>query len=142
MTATRRLAVVAALVAAPALTLANDKYTPWTKYQATKQYTCSYEYKTPTGGYSKQTVAVYYDDKDRNQWAYYYNADSKPWARCAIPGNPKYNPKVMYWENLTPDATAYEPFKDPAGKPYAAGYCPTAKDGVDPIPTLLPLPPK
>jgi hypothetical protein len=126
---------------APALA---DEYTSWKKDEVKKTYTCTYSYTPKDPAVTKkyeQTVVVYYGDKDRSGWAYYYNADNKPWARCAIPGNTHYNPKVMYWENLKPDGTGYDGFKDKDGKYYAAGYCPAPKDGKKPI-ADLPLPPK
>ena len=121
-----------------------DEYGKWVKDEAKKTYTCEYTYdkKQPQAAEKgKQTVVIYYGDADRSGWAYYYNADLKPWARCAAPGNPKYDEKVMYWEALKPDQKGYEPFKDKDGKPEAAGYCPAPKDGKKPIPSL-PLPPK
>lgn len=138
-----RLLVAAAgalLLAAPVFA---DEYTPYKKDEKKQTYTCEYKYdaKDPAAKEKlKQTVVIYYGDKDRSGWAYYYN-DDKPWARVAVPGNPKYNAKVMYWEALKSDKSGYEPFKDKDGKPYGDGYCPAPKDGKRPI-LDLPLPPK
>jgi hypothetical protein len=120
-----------------------DEYGAWVKDTKKQCYTCDYTYKTKDGGMSKQSVVVYYADKDRSGWAYYYNAKQEPWARCAVPGNPKYNPKAMTWEKLAPDGKGYAPFQDTNGKPQPDGYCPAPKDGKAAIPVLsLPLPPK
>lgn len=121
-----------------------DEYTKWTRDEAKKTLVCEYTYtpKEPAAkGPPKQTVVIFYADKERSGWAYFYNAAQSPWARCAVPGNPKYDPKAMTWEALTPDGKGYEPFKDRAGEAYPAGYCPAPKDGKNPIPDL-PLPPK
>jgi len=143
MTAFRHAAVVLGLVTTTALLSAGD-YTSWTKDEKKMTYTCEYSYKqadTKAKEPGKQTAVIYYGDKDRSGWAYFYNADNKAWARCAVPGNPKYDAKKMTWEKLTTDEKGYEPFKDKKGEPEPAGYCPTPKDGKEPIPDL-PLPPK
>jgi len=80
-------------------------------------------------------VAVYPKGSERAGWAYYYNAAGKPWGRCAIKGNEKYNPKEMYWQQLNKAGDGYEDYKD---KP--PGYCPTPKDSKEQIP-LFPDPP-
>lgn len=119
-------------------------YTSWKKDEQKMTYTCEYSYKSSDSKakeQSKQKVLIFYGNKDRSGWAYYYNADNKPWARCAVPGNPKYDAKKMNWEKLTTDEKGYERFKDKSGDPEPSGYCPTPKDGKDPIPDL-PLPPK
>jgi len=118
-----------------------DTYGLWTTECGHKIHACEYTFSTTDGVRRTQTVVIWYADKDRNGWAYFYNADSKPWARCAVPGNAKYDAKAMCWECLKPDGTGYEPFKDQNGTPKPLGYCPTPKDGKSAIP-LLPLPPK
>lgn len=120
-----------------------DEYTKWVKDEKKQTYSCEYAYKTKDGKENKQQVVVYYADKDRSGWAYYYNTapTPTPWARCAVPGNAKYDAKAMYWEALKPDADGYERFKGKDGKYQPDGYCPAPKDGKSPIP-LLPLPPK
>ena len=121
-----------------------DGYTKWTKDETKKTHTCEYAYAPKEAAAKetpKQTVVVFYADKERAGWAYFYNAAQTPWARCAVPGNPKYDPKAMAWEALKPDGKGYEPFKDRKGEAYPAGYCPSPKDGKSPIPDL-PLPPK
>jgi hypothetical protein len=136
----RALAVVPAILAAAAVASA-DEYGGWKKDETRKVYACEYKYEKRDGGYSTQTVAIYYADKDRAGWAYYYNAKNEPWARCAAPGNPKYDAKVMYWEQLKPDGSGYQQFKDSKGAAQFTGYCPAPKDGKSPIPSL-PIPPK
>ncbi len=130
------------VLAVPALVRADD-YTKWVKDETKHTYSCEYAYKTKDGKENKQQVVIYYADKDRSGWAYYYNnaATPMPWARCAVPGNPKYDAKVMYWEALKPDGDGYDKFKDKDGAYQPAGYCPAPKDGKNPI-QLLPLPPK
>jgi hypothetical protein len=76
-------------------------------------------------------VLVYGKDSPRAGWAYYVNKDGKHWARCAIKGNPKYDPKVMYWQKITDDGKAYEDYKN-----VPAGFCPMPGDGNDPIPEI------
>ena len=143
MTAPRALLPVVGLLLAAHAAHAGDPYSKWATDEKKQKHTCTYTYKSndPKVEYAKQNVVVYSADKDYAGWAYYYNADSKPWARCAIPGNPKYEAKKMYWEKMTPDEKGYEPFKDDKGQPQPIGYCPVPKDGVDPVPDL-PLPPK
>lgn len=136
----RGLAVVPAVLVLGSVAAA-DEYGGWKKDEARKVYACEYKYEKKDGGYNTQTVAVYYGDKDRSGWAYYYNAKNEPWARCAAPGNPKYDQKAMYWESLRPDGLGYEAFKDAGGKAQYAGYCPAPRDGKAPIPPF-PLPPK
>lgn len=131
----RPVAPPAARAAAP------DGYGPWATDCARKVHACQYTYSTKDGGKGTQTVVIYYADKDRSGWAYYYNTAPTPWARCALPGNPKYDAKAMHWEALKPDADGYERFKGKDGKYQPDGYCPAPKDGKSPIP-LLPLPPK
>jgi hypothetical protein len=111
-----------------------DQYTPWVKDEKTKTYSCEYSYKTKENKPAKQNVVLYYDDKDRKNWAYFYNEKKEPWARCAVPGNPKYDDKVMYWQHIDTSATKYVDYEE-------KGYCPAPKDGKNPIPNL-PLPPK
>ncbi len=134
------LAVVPAVLALAAVATA-DEYGGWKKDEKRQVYTCEYKYEKKDSGYGTQTVAIYYADKDRSGWAYYYNAKNEPWARCAAPGNPKYDAKVMYWQHLKPDNSGYEAFEDSTGQPQFTGYCPAPKDGRAPIPAL-PLPPK
>ncbi|MBM3981660.1 MAG: hypothetical protein FJ304_15560 [Planctomycetes bacterium] len=109
-------------------------YSEWATNCVAKAHTCSYTYTNKDGGKSTQTVAIYAGDADRRGWAYYYNADKKAWARVAVPGNPKYDAKVMYWQKLKASGDGYEDFP-------TKGFCPTAKDGTSPI-ADLPLPPK
>ena len=61
-------------------------------------------------------------------------ADGNPWARCAVAGNPKYDPKVMYWQHLNKTGDGYVEFE-------TKGYCPSPKDGKAPI-LVIPDPPK
>lgn len=117
-----------------------DGYTKWVTDPVKKTHTCQYVYDNKSNAKSTQTVVVHYADPARKTWAYYYNAKMEPWARCAVPGNPKYEPKVMAWEALKPDAKGYEVFKDKAGDPEPAGFCPAPKDGKAII-ASLPLPP-
>jgi len=127
----RVLGVMAVLVFTGAIKA--DEYGKWSKDEAKKTYTCDYKYANKTGGYSSQKVVVYYDDPERKSWAYYYNAKSEPWGRCAIKGNPKYDGNVMYWQKLNGDKKSYQDYPE-------KGYCPTAGDGRDPV-RNLPLPP-
>jgi hypothetical protein len=143
MSAIRVVVAVVGVVLAGAPAFGGE-YTGWQKDEQRQTYTCEYTYEpkdTAAKVRSKQTVVIYYGDSDRCGWAYYYNAGSIPWARCAVPGNPKYDPKIMYWEALNQDKTGYEPFKDKKGEASPAGFCPTPKDGKTPIPAF-PLPPK
>lgn len=126
------LLVCGLLLAAPTLARADD-YGKWAKDEKKQTHYCDYSYANKAGGTSKQTVVVYYADKDRAGWAYYYNAKQEPWARCAVPGNPKYDPKQMYWQQLNDKGNGYDD--------YPKGYCPTPKDGKSPI-ADLPPPPK
>jgi hypothetical protein len=128
------------LLAGPALVRA-DGYTKWVKDLERQTYSCEYVYKTKDGNTNKQYVVIFYADADRSGWAYFYNSAAKPWTRCAVAGNPKYNAKAMYWEALAAEGDGYEPFKGKDGKVQPDGYCPTPKDGKNPIPTF-PLPPK
>ncbi len=117
-----------------------DGYTKWVNDPVKKTYSCQYVYANKSTANSTQNVVVYYGDKERKNWAYYYNAKMEPWARCAVPGNPKYDAKAMTWEALKPDTSGYAPFKDKAGDPEPAGFCPAPKDGKAVI-AALPLPP-
>ena len=120
------------LLAAPAVAQpAGGKYTEWKKNETQNRYECQYVYPTKPGGMAKQTVAVYPKDNPRYGWAYFYNDQGKAWGRCATKGNPKYNAKQMYWQQLNQKADGYEDFK---GQP--AGYCPAPKDGKDAIPAF------
>lgn len=130
------LAGVAGLVLSATAARA-DEYGKWIKDEKKQVYYCEYKYEKKGSTkdepkYAVQKVQVYYADPDRKNYAYYYNAEDKPWARCAVPGHPKYNASVMYWQRL--DGDKYVDYPD-------AGYCPTPKDGKSPIPNL-PLPPK
>jgi hypothetical protein len=111
-----------------------DGYAKWVNDEKKQEYTCEYSYSTKDGCTSKQRVVIFYGDKDRSGWAYFYNAKQEPWTRCAIPGNSKYNPKQMCWQKLNSKADGYEDYP-------TNGYCPTPKDGKSAIPEL-PLPPK
>jgi hypothetical protein len=111
-----------------------DEYSKWAKDEKKQAYTCDYSYSTKDGTTASQTVVIYYGDKDRNGWAYYYNAKMEPWARCAVPGNVKYDPKQMYWQKLNAKADGYEDYP-------TKGYCPSPKDGKSAI-LDLPPPPK
>lgn len=116
--------------ALPAWAQNAGSYSPWVKNEQQNRWECTYTYPNKTGGTSKQVVAVYPKDNARAGWAYFYNDQGKPWGRCAIKGNPKYEPKVMYWQELTPKADGYQDFKQPKG------FCPAPKDGKTPIPTF------
>ncbi len=137
-----RFTCVAILLSTATLAFA-DEYTEYKRDEKKQTLTCEYSYeaKDPkTKEPKKQTVVIHYGDKDRAGWAYFYNGDT-PWARCAVPGNPKYDAKAMHWEALKGDGKGYEPFKDKKGEAYPSGYCPAPKDGKNPI-KELPLPPK
>ncbi len=110
-------------------------YSEWKKNDTQKRWECEYTYPNVKGGKGKQVVAVYPKGNPRAGWAYYYNEQGKPWARCAVKGNPKYNADKMYWQQLNKDGTGYENYKD---KP--EGFCPTPKDGKEAIP-VFPDPP-
>lgn len=156
MSAVRVLtAIVCALILASSVRA--DEYTAWAKDEKKQMYVCEYKYDAKDPAVTekrKQTIVIYYGDTDRAGWAYYFNAADKPWARVAVAGNPKYNPRAMYWEALKADGTGYESFKDKDGDPFGPGYCPIAKDGRRAIGNLpqppdgkkavgdLPLPPK
>jgi hypothetical protein len=110
-----------------------DDYGKWVKDEKKQVHSCEYSYTTKDGGTAKQTIMVYYADKDRTGWAYYYNAKQEPWARCAVPGNAKYDPKQMYWQKLNAKADGYEDYS-------TKGFCPAPKDGKSSIPDLPPPP--
>ncbi|MBY0460060.1 MAG: hypothetical protein K2V38_22315, partial [Gemmataceae bacterium] len=118
----------------PARPTSSEGYSAWTTDCATKVRTCTYTYANKDGNTSTQTVVIYTDDPDRKGWAYFFNADKKPWARCAVPGNPRFDPAEMCWQKLNAKGDGYEDFP-------TKGFCPTAKDGKSPI-ASLPLPPK
>ncbi len=111
-----------------------DGYGKWANDENKQVYACEYSYATKDGCASKQTVVIFYGDKDRSGWAYFYNTKQVPWTRCAVPGNAKYDPKQMYWQKLNAKGDGYEDYS-------MKGYCPAPKDGKSPIPDL-PLPPK
>ncbi|WP_020475146.1 hypothetical protein [Zavarzinella formosa] len=131
-----RNATIAAVTGLLLLTgsLRADQYTPWVKDEKTKTYSCEYKYVTRANKPAVQNVVVYYGDNDRKNWAYFYNEQQKPWARCAVPGNPKYDQKAMYWQHIDATETKYQDYED-------KDYCPAPKDGKNAIPSL-PLPPK
>ncbi len=115
--------------------VAADTYGPWTTNKEKNRHECVYTYATKDGKTSTQTVVAYTAaDKDRHGWAYFYNAEGKPWGRCATPANPKYDAKQMYWQKLTAAGDGYEDYP-------TKGFCPAPKDGKSPIPSL-PDPPK
>lgn len=111
-----------------------DGYGAWATDCGHKVHACEYTYTTKDGAKGTQTVVIHYADAERRGWAYYYNADQKPWARVALPGNPKYNAKQMYWQKLNATGDGYEDYP-------TKGFCPAPKDGKATIPAL-PLPPK
>ena len=102
---------------------------------------CEYVYATNESGQNVLTTIVYFNDSDRNGWAYFFNSKQVPWARCAVPGNPKFDPNAMTWEKLKTDGSGYDVFRDESGNPKFRGFCPSPKDGVSAIPNLQ-LPPK
>ena len=77
------VAAVAAVVAILALTAApvraEGKYSAWKKNDAKNRYECSYTYDTKEGKKAQQTVIVYPKDNPRYGWAFYHNAEGKPW---------------------------------------------------------------
>lgn len=116
-----------------------DEYGKWKKDEKQKTYVCEYKYETKASTkakpeYAVQKAVIYYDDADRKNWVYYYNAKNEPWARCAAPTHPKYDSSVMYWQHLGESKDKYVDYSE-------KGYCPMPKDGKSPIPTF-PLPPK
>ncbi len=130
----RLWAVCLTLLVSAGFTYANE-YTKWVKDEKTKTLSCDYKYTNNDGKPATQKVVIYYADADRKNWAYYYNAKDTPWARCAIPGNAKFDEKVMYWQKL--DDKKKDGYLDFP----KAGFCPTPADGKTPI-ANLPLPPK
>jgi hypothetical protein len=106
-----------------------DDYSKWVKNAEADRWECDYTYTTKSGTEAKQKVLVYTQDKKRAGWAYFVNKDNKAWARCAIKGNPKHDPKKMYWQKLNSKGTGYEDYPEP-------GYCPAPADGKKPIPAI------
>jgi hypothetical protein len=123
------------IVAATNAPLMADGYTKWVADPKTQTISCDYEYQTKDNRKAYQKVVIYAADPERKTWAYFYNAKNEPWARCAVPGNPKYDPKVMTWQRLEP--TKKDRYVDYPEK----GFCPAPGDGKAPI-LNLPLPPK
>ena len=124
-----RLGLAAVLMtAAPA---AADEFSPWVKNEARNRWECQYTYQTAGGGTATNTVLSYPKGTERAGWAYFVSPEGKPWGRCATAGNPKHDPKQMYWQKLNAGGTGYE---DYAGQ--AAGYCPTPAGGAAPVPTI------
>jgi hypothetical protein len=123
------VAALALLGPAPARA---DSYSKWTKNEKAGRWECDYSYETKAGTTARQKVLVY-PKGPRAGWAYFVNDKGKAWGRCAIKGNPKYKPKVMYWKKLKSTGTGYEDSDE-------AGYCPTPADGKKPIRTV-PHPP-
>ena len=122
------------LAASAGWAVSADGYSPWTPNPAKNRHECVYTYATKTGKPATQTVYAYTAaDKDRAGWGYFYNAKAEPWARCALPGNPVYDPKQMHWQQLNPRKDGYADYP-------MAGYCPTPADGAKPIPDLPPPP--
>lgn len=116
-----------------------DEYGKWVKNEKEKILVCEYKYETKKStkdkpDYNVQKVVIYYEDPDRKNFAYYYNAKNEPWARCATPTHPKWDAKVMYWQQLGGGKDSYKDYD-------IVGYCPAPGDGKNSIPTF-PLPPK
>ncbi len=124
--------VLVTVQAAADLPAVADGYTKWVTDPVQKTHTCHYAYLNTTGTVSDQTVVVFYGDQNRRRWAYFYNARKEPWARCAVPVNPRFKAGVPVWEELTCDGAGYAPLRGAAR--------PTPKDGTKPV-ADLPLPP-
>src|SRR4030088_3526284 len=78
---------------------ADGSYSPWQYDKEKARYSCKYTYDAKDGGTNYNTVLYYPKASPRTGYYYYANSKGDVWARCACPGNDKYDPKVMYWQH-------------------------------------------
>jgi hypothetical protein len=109
-------------------------YTAWTKNVTKNRYECTVTYTAKGGGTATQTVLTYPEGTDRAGWYYFVSKEGNAWGRCACPGNPKYDTKVMFWQQLNTQGTGYENYS-------TVGFCPAPGNGKETI-MNIPDPPQ